>query len=733
MTTKLQWAKKHAANGFWVFRLVPNGKTPAYKGWQEEATRDLDEIESLWAEDPDANIGAYTSRFGDDKALIVVDVDNKNGKCGDDTMFALDMGDCPFPKTYENTTPTGGRHVVYVSDKHVKQGADVLGEGLDIRSRGGYIAMAGSTIDKKPYITNGNPVAHTPDWLFSKLLLATNTASKAHVNEDAIDPERSRDRCERYMLEVGAAEYGSRNDSLYKIAAELRDRGADQDMIREFVTEWNNSLDDPLDEKEIDTTLGSVEKSAQNKRGAKTAEGNFGVIPKSEKTNKGPVETLNDQFAFVIAGGGHHILWETTDEKGDFRLDHLNEQSFHKMLAHKTIQTGEGKTQAITKMWLTDMLCRRYDGLVFSPGKEVDKRFYNMWRGFAYQPITAGEDVPDNWKAALDKFLEHALMNVCKGDTKVFHYLISYFAHLIQRPWEKPLVALVFKGEKGVGKNALVERVAALIKPHYTIADDRRYLTGNFNGHFESCLMLILDEAFWSGDKEAEGRLKGLITGQHHNIEHKGKESFKVDNLVRPVIIGNEDWLVPATHDERRFAVFNVGNGRRQDRHFFRSMREDMESGGYRLLLTYLMNYDIAGLDINEAPMTQGLIDQKHASLEPFEQWWLDCLMEARLLGCLATNIEFTDINTDTFRNAFMEYCRRRQIRTRLPDERQIGKMMTRIARSMQKVRARVGGELTYKYTSDGLGALREDWEKYVGGKIVWPHNEDEGELECLL
>lgn len=731
--TKLDWALRHAARGFWVFRLQPDGKLPNKKGWQSEATRDPDRIRDMWAgKNADCNIGAFTSRFGDDGALIAVDVDNKNGKRGDDTMFDLDMSGKEFPATYENNTPTGGRHVVYTSKQAVKQGADVLGEGLDIRSRGGFIVMAGSTVGAGTYKSNGGDPAEAPGWLYSKLLLETSNAS-THVKVDSskIDPVKARARCAKFMEEAPSPDMGSRNDTAFKVACELRDRGADIDMCAEFVNAWNETLEAPIDEWELDTTIGSAYKSGQNAVGAKAAESIFEPVDSKNKKGKSPFDAMNDQFAFVIAGGGHHVLWETTDERGEFKLEHLNEQSFHKMLAHKTIELGNGKRSALSKLWISDMLCRRYDGLVFAPGKEVDQRFYNMWRGFPYEPIKSGEAVPQRWQDSVDKFLEHALVNVCANDAKLFHYLMSYFAQLIQKPGTKPLVSLVFKGGKGVGKNALIERVAALISPHYTIADDRRYLTSNFNGHLESCLLLILDEAFWSGDKEAEGKLKSMITGQFHNIEHKGKEAFKVRNLTRVAIIGNEDWLVPATHDERRFAVFSVSDGRQQDRQFFQSMREGMESGGYRLLLSYFLNYDTSGVDVNQAPMTPGLIEQKHASLEPFEQWWLDCLMENRLVGLPGSGVTLEEINTDTFRNAFAEYARRRQIRTRLPDERQIGRSLAKVARTMKKKRAREGGEIAWHYVSDGVTQLRRDWEYFIGGPVEWPVNQLE-DLACL-
>ncbi|MCU9931097.1 hypothetical protein OFL77_27585, partial [Escherichia coli] len=81
------------------------------------------------------------------------------------------------------------------------------------------------------------------------------------------------------------------------------------------------------------------------------------------------------------------------------------------------------------------------------------------------------------------------------------------------------------------------------------------------------------------------------------------------DNITRVAIIGNEDWLVPASFDERRYAVFSVGDGRRQDRDFFHNMRVGMEEGGYAYLLKFLMDFDLSAIDVNEAPQTQGLID----------------------------------------------------------------------------------------------------------------------------
>jgi hypothetical protein len=74
--TKLEWALEQAAEGFYVFPITPGQKAPPLiKDFAGNATRDPEQIKTWWTRWPDANIGIYTGKFGDHRALIVVDVD----------------------------------------------------------------------------------------------------------------------------------------------------------------------------------------------------------------------------------------------------------------------------------------------------------------------------------------------------------------------------------------------------------------------------------------------------------------------------------------------------------------------------------------------------------------------------------------------------------------------------------------------------------------------------------
>lgn len=154
MTTMLTHALALAAQGFFVFPLRPMSKKPLLDGdWKSHATRDPVRIREWWASYPAANIGIFTGKFGDNKALCVVDIDVKGEHSGFDTIVKLEMEDREFPPTMEAATPSGGRHLYYVVDRPLNQGgAGCIGPGVDLRSHGGYVVGPGSETKKGAYV-----------------------------------------------------------------------------------------------------------------------------------------------------------------------------------------------------------------------------------------------------------------------------------------------------------------------------------------------------------------------------------------------------------------------------------------------------------------------------------------------------------------------------------------------------------------------------------------------------
>lgn len=726
--TKCEWAVRLAREGFFIFPIVQGEKAPpALNGWQDLATRDEEKINWWWMVD-DYNIGISTSRYGAGGALIVVDIDTKGVSNGYDSLLRLELEKgWTLPETRCHTTPSGGRHLFYHHHTPVRQGAHVLGRGVDVRSKGGYVVAPGSETGAGSYTLDSGdaPIAPAPEWLWKLLALPRSSAGTVQRKREpsvSINAEQAEARVIRYLLsDAPAAVEGEGGDSTtYKVIQRCKDLGIAQEAAARVLQEYYNPrCVPPWDPGDLATKVANAYRYGINEPGSSAPEIEFPPVATDAETLH-PYHKLNQEYALVLAGGGAHILWETEDHRHKDTVEHLDVAAFKLKFAPNKMMVGKKET-SIANQWLEWKGRRSYDGIIFSPGeaKEVNgngsgKKFFNLWRGFAVTPAPVGARHP-----AVDMFLEHTRFNVCGDNEPLYAWLLGYFAHLVQRPWDKPLVSLVFRGAKGVGKNACIERIGALLGRHFILTSNRRYLVGNFNGHLENCLLFALDEAFWSGDKQAEGTLKDIITGREHVIEHKGKEPYTVANKTRVVILGNEEWLIPASHDERRFAVFDVGDGRKQDRAFFTAMREGMEAGGYAVLLRTLLDYDITGLELNAAPSTQGLVDQKIHSLNAVYHWWHQCLEQERIIGAEFEGWPAT-IEQERFRLAFQRHTKERRVTLWHHEDTRILKILKKCAPSLTVKRLR--GEGGYQTTLElpPLSVCRQEWDTFIQHPSAW-------------
>jgi Family of unknown function (DUF5906) len=186
----------------------------------------------------------------------------------------------------------------------------------------------------------------------------------------------------------------------------------------------------------------------------------------------------------------------------------------------------------------------------------------------------------------------------------VYQWVIGWCADIVQHPARKSSTSLVLRGFQGTGKTIFGKVIGSLLGPQYLPIADSRYIVGQFNSHLISCPLLHADESFWAGDHAAEGKLKHLVTGDWHMIELKGIEPIKVRNYVRLLVTGNQDWIVPAAKEERRFAVLDVGDKHREDHKYFAAIERQMEAGGREALLHHLLNFDLSQVNLRTIPKT---------------------------------------------------------------------------------------------------------------------------------
>ena len=346
--------------------------------------------------------------------------------------------------------------------------------------------------------------------------------------------------------------------------------------------------------------------------------------PFEKKTNEveniSRLEEMLRDWAFVQVEGSARVIREDLNKEAMvlYRLDDLKKEHMN----CRILSGGERpKPLNLVDLWLEHTDRRTYSaGLTFAPDMEIQGR-YNLWRGWSV-PAVEGDVGP---------WLDFTTNVIAAGNEVHASYIVAWCAQMIQQPLDKVGVGLVLRGRKGTGKTKFGELLGGLVQAHHRIVSRAEQIVGNFNRHLEDTLLLQADEAYWAGAKSSEGALKDLLTNNRIQIERKGVDSYTAANYTRVLFTSNEDFVVPASLDERRFAVFDVSNCQAQKSEYFAALDAWYNDGGASALLHYLKNFDLSSFNLRMVPATQALEDQKISQLNTVNSWLLNCLLSGEI------------------------------------------------------------------------------------------------------
>ncbi|WP_243368880.1 primase-helicase family protein [Microvirga solisilvae] len=437
------------------------------------------------------------------------------------------------------------------------------------------------------------------------------------------------------------------------------------------------------------------------------------------------VEALNKEYALVLMGSKAVIYLDQPSAPVEDQQRVLTLDAFKAWYSNRytEIVGNDGKIKAITwaNAWLQNRKRRQYRGIEFHPDPNHEPgtdQYLNLWSGFAVEPREK--------KNGYAIFRDHLLNNVCRGNEAHFKWLFAFFAQMVQNPREKIGVSVVMRGRMGSGKTKVGEVFGSLFPRHYFLVDDPRYVTGQFNAHMATCLLLQADEAVWAGDKAAEGRLKGLVTSPIQQIEAKGIDPIRLKNYVRLIMTSNEDWVVPAGKDERRFCVLDIDPRCAQNADYFREMEEQLADGGREALLYDLLHFDLDSVNLRQIPRTEALLEQKIRSLDSIESWWFERLMAgATTRGGAQWLLE---IPKGVLADDYIATSERIGIK-RKAAETEIGMKLRKLvpgigeSRPMWSTDARPVPERTWCWRLPSLADCRAAFEESVQQEVQWPHD----------
>ena len=195
------------------------GKHPRTPQGIKDATTDPEKIRSWWEKWPQANIGMA---MGEVSGLVAIDIDPRHG--GDASLCQLVEQFEDLPGTLRAKTGGGGHHLLYAyPGVSFKNSSSLLGEGIDVKTDGGYIVAAPSLHSSgQRYQWKGiSELAPLPAWLL--LILTTEkTSSKESASSHTAGS---------FNTEGPVIMEGGRNTRLFKIACALRGNGASESEL----------------------------------------------------------------------------------------------------------------------------------------------------------------------------------------------------------------------------------------------------------------------------------------------------------------------------------------------------------------------------------------------------------------------------------------------------------------------------------------------------------------------
>jgi hypothetical protein len=210
----------------------------------------------------------------------------------------------------------------------------------------------------------------------------------------------------------------------------------------------------------------------------------------------------------------------------------------------------DGSEIQFLKRWRQDPTRRIVDRLVYKTQSDCAKNEVSLFQGFSYTKLS-----PCECPQAVSVF-QNVLHAICGDDDTVFDYVLKSFAHILQKPFQKTGVCIIFASKiQGTGKDTVMLWLSKILGnhvSHYTDDDDFWNLHDTKK---EGAILMYLEEAGGLANKAKANALKARITCDSITINPKGLTSYTVPNIARYIMTTNEVCPVKFEESDRRYVI----------------------------------------------------------------------------------------------------------------------------------------------------------------------------------
>jgi hypothetical protein len=606
----------YAKAGIPVLPLEPDSKKlPGGGGINYMSASSKEHVMHKWF-GPDGKYRGFNIGIGcgTKHGVMALDVDAKptGGTTGLKEIARITEKEGPLPPGPRQKTPSGGYHYIYLWQDNAVSSSGKVANGIDTRGGTvdrctGHIVVFPSQVGGKSYAwEEGGEVPPMPNWLDESLgqpwrekPKETQPKQEVPVHQinrmlTIIDPDAL---SYEDWVKVGMALKSTCGEDGLELWDEWSAGGARR-KNNECKIRWKTFQEDgPVG---FGTLLFMAKEAGWRPLPGDVHNSNLDAEIEER------VLEMNKHYALVRMSKNLLVATFSNNGNGE-KIGFLSMQSFITMAMPDKIQipTRNGFAEkAMTDVWLSSPQRRAYYDVGIYPNGDEPAGTLNLWNGWGAEPDP---------KASCKHYLQHMKDVICDGADHIYQWLLDWMADCVQDSRTIKGSCVVLRGIEGCGKGAWADQFGQLFGKHYTHLIDAERLTTKFNSLTADSVVVFADEVLWPGDRKAANVLKGLISERRVTREAKGIDSIEVDNLNHVIIASNEDWIIPAGPQSRRWLVLNVNGSVACNKPYFDRLFKEMEEGGREALLHLLKTRKITS-NLRLAPHTKGLTEQRRLS-----------------------------------------------------------------------------------------------------------------------
>ena len=314
---------------------------------------------------------------------------------------------------------------------------------------------------------------------------------------------------------------------------------------------------------------------------------------------------------------------------------------------------GAEKDEEFLAQWNGDGTRRIIDTLVYKKPEDCKPNEATIFFGFKYETLEPCEN-----KEAIDVF-QGLLRAVCGDHEPTYNYLLRWFAHLIQKPFEKSGVCpILINKTQGTGKDTTCLWIKKILGNHVAHYNDEEQFWEKFDTQKEGAILMYLEEVGSGASKKKSSELKARLTSDILKIRPLGLKAYDVPNIGNYIMTTNMTDPVRIEGTDRRFfpiygsdrlRVVDEASRAWWDYFYTQSRISDAEPNPAWLYPVgkFLESVDLTGFrprDIPETEYKNEVVEMSETSEEAFIKQWtgenvpMNDLYEAYREWCIMNN-----------------------------------------------------------------------------------------------